>query len=664
LIKHINSWGHMEVVHSLGILSLNRNVDENVGFLLTNKKGSYCSFYNAPSSRYQGLFYFDEKTMDMYKFIENIEINGNNNVFNLKNGFYFAERRKEDIIESFTMPMGFNSLIYELNSDNEINLFLDCKASTGNREWGRHYDIFEEKGRIIVKFTKKTDRREDTTDDAEEFILYLAIKSDKNAYSKIDRWIERHYSYDEERKSPPYKRYVYCALRLAGSRFVFSMSKNKNDAIKECEHVFNNIHEIKNKEKEYFLNLLKSESIKKISSNGKISREIKIAYINAFNSLNNLVVNQKANYGLFAGLPWFFQFWARDTLISLKAISKINKELAEKILFDYLNKINDDGRLQNLVGQQNSKNLGNADAHGWLFLRCKEAIEKINKNKDIINLIKKSMKSIKQNTNLRIKEYMKKCNLIVRKKENEYHKTLYEIESALEKSMNGLLKHHTKAGFEVNDKLETWMDTEFENDSRSGIRLEIQALRLSMYKLMFEITQNQKYKVFENILKMKVKDKFWNGKILADGLNDSKIRPNIFIAAYAYPELLTNKEWETCFENALKKLWLDFGGLSTIDKNNTLFTEASTGENTKSYHRGDSWFWINNIGALTLNRINKNKFKKQIQKIIDASTEEILWKGCIGCHAELSSAKQLESKGCFNQAWGNAMYIELIDEVL
>src|SRR3989338_2011543 len=282
----------MEVVHSLGILSLNRNVDENVGFLLTNKKGSYCSFYNAPSSRYQGLFYFDEKTMDMYKFIENIEINGNNNVFNLKNGFYFAERRKEDIIESFTMPMGFNSLIYELNSDNEINLFLDCKASTGNREWGRHYDIFEEKGRIIVKFTKKTDRREDTTDDAEEFILYLAIKSDKNAYSKIDRWIERHYSYDEERKSPPYKRYVYCALRLAGSRFVFSMSKNKNDAIKECEHVFNNIHEIKNKK-------------------GKKRKENKISFLHSLYFFKNLVVKQKTNYGVFAGLPWFFQFWAR-----------------------------------------------------------------------------------------------------------------------------------------------------------------------------------------------------------------------------------------------------------------------------------------------------------------------------------------------------------------
>ena len=694
-------WGHMEIVHSLGILSLNRSVDENVGFLLTNKKGSYCSFYNALSSRYQGLFYFDEETMSMYKLIDNIEIAGNNNVSRLKNGFYFIERRKEDVIELFTMPKSFNSLIYELNSGNEINLFLDCKASTDNREWGRHYDISEEKGSIIVKFTKKTDRREDSSDSVEEFILYLAIKSDKNAYSKIGKWIERHYIDDEERKSHPFKRYVYCALRLAGSKFVFSMSKNKNDAIKECEYVFNNIHETKNKEKENFLNLLKNESIKKTITDETINNETRIAYINAVNSLNNLIIDSKNksvvsefavkcesstclrerrasshstlslahlkahshSTGIFAGLPWFFQFWARDTLISLKSLSKIDADLAKRLLFEYSNEINNEGRLPNLIGKHTSLNLGNADAHGWLFLRCKETVEKINKNKEIINSIKKSMKSIKQNTNLRVKEYLKKCNLIVRKKENEYHKTLYEIENALEKSINGLLKYHTKAGFGVNDKLETWMDTEFENDDRKGIRIEIQALRLSMYKLMFELTQNQKYKVFENILKMKVKDKSWNGKILADGLNDFTVRPNIFIAAYAYPELLTNKEWEACFDNALKKLWLDWGGLSTIDKNNPLFTEASTGEDIKSYHRGDSWFWINNLTALVLNKINKNKFKKNIQKIINASTEEILWKGCIGCHAELSSAKELSSKGCFNQAWSDAMFIELIDEV-
>ncbi len=258
---------------------------------------------------------------------------------------------------------------------------------------------------------------------------------------------------------------------------------------------------------------------------------------------------------------------------------------------------------------------------------------------------------------------MKKCNSIINKKENEYNKLIYEIESSLEKSLNGLLKLRTRDNFEINDKLETWMDTEFGNDTREGVRIEIQALRLNMYKLMFELTQNHKYKVLENLLKNKVREKFWNGKILADGLNDFTIRPNTFIAAYTYPELLLNKEWEMCFDNALKVLWLNWGGLSTIDKNHPLYTDTSTGENPKSYHRGDSWFWINNLSAIVLNKINKIKFKKQIQKIIEASAEEILWKGCVGCHAELSSAKSLESKGCFNQAWSDAMFIEMVDEV-
>ena len=656
----------MEVIHNLGILSIKKNVNENIGFLLTNKKGSYCSFFNMLSSRYQGLFYFDEKTMNMYKFIDNIGLVGGE-VSHLKNGFYFVERRKGNVIESFIMPKGFNSLVYELGSENEIDLILDCKSSYDNREWGRYYDIFEEDGFIIVKFTKKTDKREDSSNGFEEFTLYLAIKSNNNYYKKNDKWFERYYIDDEQRKSLPFKRYVYNALRLNGSKFVFSVSINKKDAIRECQFVYNNIDKLKNKEKEDFFSLLKLDSIKKIITNGKIGNEIKIAYINAVNSLNNLIADSKDNFGILAGLPWFFQFWARDTLISLKALSKINYEFAKKIIFNYLNKINNDGRLQNLMGQHNSKNLGNADAHGWLFFRCNEVIKKINEDKEAINSIKKSIKIIKQNKNStseRIKEYLKNCNSIINKKEKEYHKILYEIEASLEKSLSGLLKFHTKDNFEFNDKLETWMDTEFQNDLREGVRIDINALRLNMYKLMFELTQNQKYKVFENVLKMRLRNNFWNEKILADGLNDFTIRPNIFIAAYVYPELLTNKEWEICFGNALKSLWLNWGGLSTIDKSHPLFIETDTGEDIRSYHRGNSWFWVNNLTALILNKINKDKFKKQIQKIIEASTEEILWKGCIGCHAELSSAKELQSRGCWNQAWSNAMFIEVVDDVI
>ncbi len=656
----------MEVMHNLGNSSIRKDVDENVGFMLTNKKGGYCSFFNEQDSRYLGLFYFDAKTMSMFKFIENIEIVNSDKVSSLKNGFYFAERKKGNSVESFTMPRNFNSLIYELNSENEINLILDCKNSYDNREWGRNYEIFEEHGMLIVKFTKITDKREDTTDGLAEFILYMVIKNDKNYYNKNGKWVEREYLLDKERNSPPIKRHVYNALRLKGSKFIFSLSKNKNDAIEECNYVYSNLLEIKNKEKESFLEILKNENIGKILTNKKISNEIKIAYVNAINSLNNLSVRNKNNFGIFAGLPWFFQFWSRDVLVSLKAFSNISNHSAKKLIFEYLNKIKNDGRLPNLFGEIDTYSISNADSHGWLFLRCNNIVNQINRNKDIINSIKKSISLMRQNkssSSSRIREYIKKCVSVVNKKEDEFHKIFYEIEGSLEKSLDGLLKKHTKDGFEVNNAKETWMDTDYEGDDRKGSRIEVQALRLNMYKLLFHLTLNHKYKVLENILKTKVRRTFWDGKILADGFEDFTIRPNIFMAAYAYPELLGNSEWEACFENALKGLWLDWGGLSTIDRSNALFTEESTGEEKKSYHRGDSWFWINNLAAIQLNRVNNKKFNNEIKKIVEASTNEILWKGCIGCHSELSSAKELRSQGCFNQAWSNAMYIELIDEM-
>ena len=108
----------MQVIHHLGILSISKNIDDNPGFLMTNKKGSYCSFFCKPASRYYGFFYFDNKSMKMYRFIENIENAGHNDIGYVKNGFYFAERKKGDVIEIFTMPNGFNSLFYELGSEN------------------------------------------------------------------------------------------------------------------------------------------------------------------------------------------------------------------------------------------------------------------------------------------------------------------------------------------------------------------------------------------------------------------------------------------------------------------------------------------------------------------------------------------------------------------
>jgi len=180
---------------------------------------------------------------------------------------------------------------------------------------------------------------------------------------------------------------------------------------------------------------------------------------------------------------------------------------------------------------------------------------------------------------------------------------------------------------------------------------------------MYKLSNNPIYLHLENELKEKVRNNLWNGNILADGLNDFVIRPNIFIAAYAYPSLLTQEEWIKCFSNMLPALWLEWGGLSTIDKDNPLFIDEHSGEDNKSYHRGDSWFWLNNLAAITLYRADRLKFKKYINSILKASTKDILWKGAIGNASEISSAKELESNGCVCQAFSSAMFIELIYEL-
>jgi len=167
-----------------------------------------------------------------------------------------------------------------------------------------------------------------------------------------------------------------------------------------------------------------------------------------------------------------------------------------------------------------------------------------------------------------------------------------------------------------------------------------------------------------------VKERFWNNEdsILRDGIlkdesNDETIRPNVFIAYYIYPELLTKEEWARCFENVLKETWLEWGGISTISVNNPLFKGHCTGENSASYHNGDSWYWINNLAAICIHRLDNERFKDKILAILNASTAEILNSGIMGGHAEISSAKEQTSEGCLSQAWSSAMFIELVHEI-
>lgn len=571
---------------------IEKQTQEGVGFLLTNQKGDYISLFNQPTSRYQGWFVcWDNK---LFRIIEGINLFGAAEPDQLINNFWQTFRKRDNFTESFFLPENHHSLIYEVSQPKEIELTLDIKESYDNREFGHRYLISVEKDVILVEY-----RREN------EFAFYLAIKPDILSFQKINDWIARDYSLDQERNAPPFQRYVYRPFIIKAQQLVFSLNSHKEEAIREAQFVFEEMDSLKQLKREKTQELF--PLVKRIED-----KEMRIAYLCAAHSLQSLTVNSD-RWGIYAGLPWFFQFWLRDESISLKGLSLISPKRAGKIALGLLDHIREDGRIFDGISES-------ADGTGWLFRRLDDLIKQEKLTRDEIEAVKQG----------------------------------------LEKSVNRLLENHTRDGLAFNQPGETWMDSQ----ERSGFRIEIQALRLLLYQMAFRLTNKEKYSKLEEQLKEAVYQRLWDGRILADGENDFTLRPNIFLAAYLYPNLLSNKEWLKCFENILAGLWLDWGGLSTIDKNSSLFCQDHTGEDARSYHNGDAWFYLNNLAGLVLYQLGGKKFVSLIDKILKASTQEILWKGVVGHHAELSSAKKFKSEGSWVQAWSSALYLELIDSLL
>ncbi|MBW2989660.1 hypothetical protein KY358_05075 [Candidatus Woesearchaeota archaeon] len=604
----------MEIEHSLDKMRMKKSIRGDAGFLLTNKRGGYLSL--GIKSRYGGLFF--NVNNRVLKIIEEIRISGKTR--GIKNSLWNIERKKGRITESFFMPLHNNSLVYELDKHTHIDLLLDIREPYDNSEWGRNYEVFVEDRKIIVKFTKKPDARDGEKTGQEGYTVYLVIEGDDSLhYKKIGGWVKKDYDFDRKRASLPFERYVYDAMKLVSKKIVFSVSENKEAALKNAEMVLHSLSKLKEMQKKYH-DVNPKCSLKKIRD-----KEVRFAFRCAVNSLDGLLVETNGDTGIYAGLPWFFQVWSRDEAISLRAMMLEDEfSVSKKILLKQLKNIGSEGRLPNRPPPIKT---GSADAIGWHNKRWGDLIRILSEKK-------------------LLQKYFNKG-------ETE------AISRRLEFSSKEEVKNYSHGGLASNQGSETWMDS----ISREGCRIEIQALRLNTYSLLSKLTGNKLYREMEADMKKKVREMFWNGDYLNDGADDSTIRPNIFIAAYIYPELLAKEEWEKCFKNILPKLWLSWGGLSTIEKKGPLFHNTYSGEDPKSYHSGDSWFWINNLAAIVLFRTDKKKFKDYINKIIKASSKEILWGDMVGHHAELSSAKGLRSEGCLCQAWSSAMYTELINEV-
>lgn len=611
----------MIITHSFNNIS---EKEKEASFLLVNKRGSYFSLGNSTS--FQGLHYIysTPDAWSYYKLIENITIDKEPR--ELINHIFYIERKNILTTEKFYFLN--HGLVYDVqNYTGKCFIDLDFRDIFDYDEKGRIYNTTFEDGVVLVEYRKYSD---DSLQQIKKQ-MFLAIKT--KGYEKTDQWIEKKYPYDNLRGTK-HTFWIYRALNIpisGSAHILFSYGETKHDAVKNLESLEKNKNHLIHLEQTYTRHLM--NQIPK-----KVPEKIQTTYVCAIKSLENLLLNMKSGEksfsGIFAGLPWFFQFWSRDEMISLKALMHAEKYvLCKLIMFKLMQTMMENGRITNRTPYAN---LGTADSIGWLFKRLKDLIEITEK-----------------------KGAFKECFT-----KNDLQFVMEKLEQAIQKTQ----KNFVHDFLVWNNPKETWMDTDFSDDKRDGKRIEIQVLWLNMISLMIKLLKktNQKTKKYKILMKRtltKVRETFFKDNILYDGENDPTIRPNIFLAHYIYPEMLSKKEWKKVFQNSLPKLWLKWGGLATIDKDSPKFCRYYSGQNNQSYHRGDSWYFLNNIAAISLYSVDKKMFKQYIDKIMEASVEDCLFQGFAGHCSELSSAMKQDASGTWCQSWSNATLIELIEKI-
>ena len=491
----------------------------------------------------------------------------------------------------------------------DCTLTLDCKKIYDESDQGRMYKTsFSHDGNfsiVDVSYTKYSDPSL-TKKEYETFVCLMTTM----ALQQQLQWRQVNYAYDSWRgtKSTPW---VYDLVSLKGNGVIViaaaeSATQAKQQALKL---------------------LAKDRPVTDAPALPKLSQL-------AWRALSSL----QTKTGIMAGLPWFFQEWSRDELIACGGLLAAKRYTdVIKILDKWYSAVKDDGTLPAIYPDQG---LPSSDAPGWLGKRTRDLLIKLS-DEDLLSQLPQEM----------IERWREKTALIIDRS-----------------------RSRIKEGLIWNGANTTWMDTSSNDDGRAGARIEIQALFLVLYdahahlctltKTPVDHTRNE---VAQTMIDTVHKRFVVNGKLIdglhANGAPDLETRPNLFLAWYAAPKLFKNDEWDRFFHASLDELWLEWGGLSSLSRRSNNYRSHYSGEDVGSYHRGDSWYYVNNIAAIAMHEVDAHGFKEQVRAIISASMRDLLSQGYAGHCSELSEAAGQKAAGCHAQAWSASTLLEALQRI-
>jgi glycogen debranching enzyme len=357
-------------------------------------------------------------------------------------------------------------------------------------------------------------------------------------------------------------------------------------------------------------------------------------------SLDALIMNQVTK-GIFAGLPWFNNYWGRDTFISLPGATLVTGRFSEakEILRSFARyqqtdtNTTDFGRIPNIV-TTSDKAYNTADGTPRFVLMAKQYVERSGDSAFIAEI---------------------------------YPTILHSIE--------GTLLHHVDSlGFLTHNDAETWMDavgTDGPWSPRGNRANDIQALWARQLDAgiwfatqLGDSTSARTWQEKVIQLKRNFPATFLSNGIMADHLtSDGRAnihsRPNqIFVG-----DLVDDSTRAAIVRTVVSALTYDYGvaSLSQDDENFHPYHQYEPYyPKDAAYHNGTVWTWLQGQVISELCRFRKEEIAA---KLTANTVHQILDRGAVGTQSELLDAvprqgeKEPRLSGTFSQAWNLAEFI-------
>ncbi len=362
-------------------------------------------------------------------------------------------------------------------------------------------------------------------------------------------------------------------------------------------------------------------------------------------TMDELITRQQGN-GIYAGLPWFNEYWGRDMFISMPGACLVTGQfdIAKEILKDFA-KLQDTDPASETYGRIPNR----ANLEGILY-----------------NTTDGTPRFVIQA--LEVAEYSG---------DTEF---LHELYPAIKRSIDASIKNHIdEKGYLTHADADTWMDVKrngIPGSPRGNRANDIQALWYEQLvagsriaALMDDMGSAEEWSGLAQMLAGNFENDYCNKEesfiydhLNADGTPDMQFRPN---QLYCF-DLVNDSEFK---QKVTRRTWEELvypWGVSSLAQWDAQFHPQHENwhyyHKDDAYHNGTIWLWNNGIA---MQRMIEYGQIEQAWELFRNMNRQALHEGAVGSLSENADAHPREGKswvnrsGTFLQAWSNAEHLRV-----